>query len=60
MPSLESVLTHGEVTWVVCCPVCEHNSVHTCDIETKQEVVAVPEVPVAMPGPPPDSADMPW
>lgn len=45
MPSLESVLTHGTVNWVVCCPVCEHNSVHTCDIETKEEIPKVVTVP---------------
>lgn len=38
MPDFEARLTDGEtIHWMVCCPNCEHNSIHTCMIDDDLE-----------------------
>ncbi len=32
-PSFVASLEEGQIHWMVCCPNCEHNSVHTCELD---------------------------
>lgn len=53
-PSFTAKLEEGQIHWMVCCPNCEHNSVHTCEIddaaEPEQRALEWPQV-VAVPDP---------
>lgn len=49
IPTGEDIeIKDGTVHWIVGCPLCNYNSVHSCDIQTGefQPVASVPNVPV--------------
>jgi hypothetical protein len=49
-PLVITELLNGAITWLVGCPNCAHNSIHTCEIDDSKEPVfrkvEVAEVPI--------------